>query len=58
MDSNWNTSIILDEDKQLEINDSHEKISDEYEIYYSKSLDANVCFEKEMNALETLNIDG
>ena len=46
--SNWSTSIILDEDKQLEINDSHEKISDEYEIYYSKSLDANVCFEKEI----------
>ncbi|SVE16712.1 uncharacterized protein METZ01_LOCUS469566, partial [marine metagenome] len=44
----YDTSIILDQNKLIEINDSHEKISDEYEIYHSKSLDAYVCFDEEI----------
>ena len=48
LSSNWNTSVILDEDEQIDINDSHEKYSDDNEIYYSNLIDSYVCLDSEV----------
>ena len=48
LSSNWNTSVILDEDEQIDINDSHEKYSEDNKIYYLNLIDSYVCLEPEV----------
>ena len=48
LSSNWNTSVILDEDEQIDINDSHEKYSEDNKIYYLNLLDSYVCLDPEV----------
>jgi len=47
--TNIATAVILDENKEIKIDDSLEKYSTDHELYHSKSLDAYICYDKKVH---------
>ena len=47
--SDFQTGVILDENKEIKIDDSLEKYSTDRELFYSKSLDAYICYDKKVH---------
>ena len=46
--SNWDTSVVFDEKKEIKIDDSLKKYSMDRELYHSKYMDAYICFDKDV----------